>query len=292
MEKYIDLEQAFKQKPEITNVAKELNTYFKQRTQATKPDSNAYDKMYDFVQEKISKLMWASYLPLSKFERRFASKLYDVLHIENIIHKRMIVSENTWSDPNIDQRNHKLYNTRRELFEVVFSSICISKESERKILNTFSPGELVLLCDLFEEEIVDSKSVEEDENRSQELAAWVGGDDDETDSAATFYDKVIQHHAINRPIGDLLEDMLNTRNITHARLFKKTMENADIIRWYFGRYPEVFIVSYFTILTYEQMHKVVEKIFPKQYYLPDIKSYIDRRYDKTDPDDEKYGNDD
>jgi len=57
MEKYIDLEQAFKQKPEITNVAKELNTYFKQRTQATKPDSNAYDKMYDFVQEKTSKLM-------------------------------------------------------------------------------------------------------------------------------------------------------------------------------------------------------------------------------------------
>lgn len=291
MEKYIDLEQAFKQKPEITNVVKELNTYFKQRTIATKPDSNAYDKMYDFVQSKKSALLGASYFPLSKFERRFASKLYDVLHIENIIHKRISASEDTWSDPNIDKRNHKLYTTRRELFEVIFSSICISKESEKKVLNTFTPDELVLLCDLFEEEIIANKSVEEDESRTQELAAWVGGDDDDTDVAATFYDKVIQHHAINRPIGDLLEDMLNTRKITYARLFKKTMENAHIMRGYFWRYPEVFIVSYCTILTYEQMNKAVEKIFPKQYPMPDIKSYIDRRYDKENPD-EQYGDND
>lgn len=137
MEKYIDLEQAFKQKPEITNVVKELNTYFKQRTIATKPDSNAYDKMYDFVQSKKSALLGASYFPLSKFERRFASKLYDVLHIENIIHKRISASEDTWSDPNIDKRNHKLYTTRRELFEVIFSSICISKESEKKSIKHF-----------------------------------------------------------------------------------------------------------------------------------------------------------
>lgn len=40
------------------------------------------------------------------------------------------------------------------------------------------------------------------------------------------------------------------------------------------------------------MNKAVEKIFPQQYCLPDIKSYIDRRYDIEDPDDEKYGNDD
>lgn len=248
--------------------------------------------MYDFVQSKKSTLMGASYFPLSKFERRFASKLYDVLHIENIIHKRIISNETTGGDPNIDKRNHKLYNTRKELFEVVFSSICISKESERKILNTFTPDELVLLCDLFEEEVVANKSSEEDESRTQELAAWIGDDDDETDVAATFYDKVVEHHAINRPIGDLLEDMLKTRNITYARLFKKTIENAGIMRWYFWRYPEVFIVSYCTILSYEQMNKAVEKIFPKQYHMPDIKSYIDRRYDKNDPDDEKYGNED
>jgi len=38
-------------------------------------------------------------------------------------------------------------------------------------LNTFTPDELVLLCDLFEEEIVANKSVEDDESRTQELAA-------------------------------------------------------------------------------------------------------------------------
>lgn len=287
MQKYLDLEQAFKQKPEVINVVKELNTYFKQWILATKPDSDAYDQMYDFIQIKKSKLLGVSYLPLSKFERRFASKLYDVLHIENIIHKRIIANEKTWGDPNTDKRVHKLYNTRRDLFEVIFSSICISKKSEEKVLNTFTPNELVLLCDLFEEETIANKSVEEDESRKQELAAWVGWDDDETDVAATFYDKVIEHHEINRPIGNLLEDMINTRNITHARLFKKIIENADIMKGYFWKYPEVFIVSYCTILTYEQMNKAAEVLFPKRYSLPDKQKYIDHRYD-MDPEEDQY----
>lgn len=284
MEKYLNLDTAFQQKPEVTNVAQELRKYLKQWILANNPDSKSYDEMYDFVQEKTSKLYGASYFPLSKFERRFASKLYDVLHLENIIHKRITESQKSWAEPNIANRSHKLYTTRKELFEIILSSICISKESEKKVLNTFSPDELVLLCDFFEEETVENITQDGDEQRTQELAAWISDDNDETDVAATFYDRVVQHHEINNPLGTLVKDMLYNRWITYARLYRKLIQNTQLMRWYFWRYPHIFVVSYCEVLTYEQMNNAMQKIFPKHYCLPDMKSYIDRWYDREKPD--------
>lgn len=291
MERYIDINKAFTQKPEIVNLAIWLDKYFKQRVKTEKPDPETYSRMYDFIKQKKSKILGVSYLPNSKFERRFASKLYDILNLETIINRKIAASWDNELDESTYRRNNKLYETRQELFSIIFTDIYLAKDTERKILNTFHPSELVNMYDFFEEETVKVRSKYDIDQREEELAVWVSGDEDETDVAETFYEKVIRHHEQNRPIGLILEDVVNSRDISSNRVFRKTLEKAHILRSYFKKYPEVFIMSYISLFTYKQMNQAVEAIFPEEYSLPDIRTYIDWRYDIKNPD-EQYRDDD
>ncbi len=285
MHEHIKSDISIRPKPEVVNIAKVLDKYLAHRTKATNPDIVSYEAMADFIEEKINKLMGAGYLPLSKFERRVASKLYDILSTETIIHQKIAKNQDTAN------RDVKLYEAKKDLFMTILGNIYTSKYTEPKILGSFKPEEIVTLLDIFEEETIEIINKHTDEDRNKELAAWVTGDDDDTDAAQTFYEKVVEHHETNRPIWEIIEDITNTKNITRSRIFRKTVENAKVMRWYFWQYPQVFIISFLTVLDYDQMLKAVEAIFPEKYMLPDIRWYIDRWYNIENPDEQYWDED-
>lgn len=266
-------------KAEISKLIKIFNKYLLSWAKAEKPNGDTYSEEYDFIQEKTKKLAWVWYLPLSKFETRFVSQLYQVLDLKTVINDKIADT----SDNNIDKSTHrwniKLRETKNQLLMTIIGHIYISKEAEPKILNTFEPQDIIKLLDIFEEETVRVIDKFLDESRTQELAIGVTWDDDNTDTGQTFHQKVIEHHENNRPIGSIIEDILNTKGITYNRFFTKTIQNANIVREYFKEYPEIFIASYCTILDYKQINEVAKKLFPKWYSLPDRQKYIDERYE-------------
>jgi hypothetical protein len=219
-------------------------------------------------------------------QKSIAKNIYDVFHAKIKEYQAISKKEET------SQQSLNLFEAKRELMKTLIGQIYIASDPDRKFLNTFSPGDINKLCDIFEENMVRSLPEEIDEKRAEELVTGLDDEGEEIDTAATFKDKIIDHHRQNNPIGHILEYLMEEKGVSKSRILRKTIEHADLIHAYFRKYPEVFVISYRWILKREEMHEAVEAVFPKIYALPDIRKYIDESYNKIDPDDEKYGNED
>ncbi len=219
-------------------------------------------------------------------QKSIAKNIYDVFQAKIKEYQAISKKEET------SEQSLNLFEAKRELMKTLIGQIYIASDPDRKFLNTFSPSDINKLCDIFEENMVRSLPEEIDKKKAEELVTGLDDEGEEIDTAATFKDKIIDHHRQNNPIGHILEYLIEEKGVSKSRILRKTIEHADLIHAYFRKYPEVFVISYYWILKREEMHKAVEAVFPKIYILPDIRKYIDESYNKTDPDDEKYGNDD
>lgn len=278
MEENIKADISILPKYPMLNLANALDKYMKSRILAENPTVAEHDEMYDFIQKKKNWILGLWYLPLSKHDRRVTSKLYDILSTEIYINEKIMTDEYTEQSHEIVRKYEDIENTKKELLMILFGNIYTSTYVETKILATFTPQEITTFLDIFEESVVSTIEKRDTQERNNEIAAWITGDEDETDVAATFYEKVIEHHEINNPIGIALESLFYSKNISHNNIYKKTIEHANIIRAYFKKYPEIFIIAFCPFLNHTQMHQAFEAIFPEKYNIPDSKKYIDYRY--------------